>query len=139
AATAVAAAAGRPPLLSRRSGPADQLGDDVNVRVVDRRVDVGRDEVPRQARGPRLCRVAHDDALDLHRPARSRRDSLALVEEQLYYPAADRPAAQQRDIQNVAHVRDIATRAVSGEWAGVIGYRNVCSFTDGGTQKSIAK
>ena len=89
--------------LFSETGAAEQFDDDVNLRVVDRGRDVGRDQLARHGR-PCLRKVADDDMLQVDGPARPEGDAVRVPQEQSRHAAADGPAADHRNVQRVGHV-----------------------------------
>jgi len=89
--------------LLRDPGPADQFYHDVDLWVVDRGRDVGRNEFTRDVR-PGLARVADDDVLQVDRPAGPGGDTVGVFEKDTRHTAANGPAADEGNVERVCHM-----------------------------------
>src|SRR5262249_40444740 len=85
------------------TGSPDQLHNHVDLRIVDRRREVGGDQLLGDGR-PRPVRVADDDALEMDWPPGPGGDAVRVFEQDLRHAAANRPAADERDVQKFGHM-----------------------------------
>ena len=78
---------------------ADQLGDDLDGRIAQHLLQIGRQQLARQVDGPRLVGIADHDAAQHQRPAGAGRQPVGLFQQQPGHAAADRAAANQGDAE----------------------------------------
>ena len=88
--------------LRRRRSP-DEFDDDVDRRVVQCNVRIGRDNSGREFDSPYFVEVANDDRAKHQRPARPLGESVAVIEEQFRHAGADGTAAENRNAERFTH------------------------------------